>query len=579
VVRNGSLKFLCWLGFMMLGYGTLLAATVTVTTDRDTVVLNETFQLVFTVQGEQTGEPDFSPLNQDFQLLGTSSSSQISMINGNTTQSKTYTLRLAPRHAGDLAIPPIIFGNDQSAPNRMQVTENKTAVPDAPGAEDVLKITAGVDVANPYVQQQVLLTVKIYRRINWQQAALSELDAGGNDLLIQRLGEDKHYRTTQDGKNWEVIERRFALFPQHSGELEINPFTLSAAVVDERQSRGRSSNDPFDRFFSRRPTVQKTARSDAIRLQVKPVAESLLPWLAARDLRLQENWSEDTDQLRVGASVTRTIAIIADGVSVGQLPPLKPASVAGIKRYPDQPQTNEQASSQGLLSTSSQKFALIPTRAGEFEIPPLEIDWWNISADRMETALLPGRTIKVSGAAVAAVQPTPPAQEEQAPKPENKPTAALPKPDDSLDRWLLASNGILLLLWLVTLFAWWRGMRVRQPSPVQAPGTQSDPARRELLKMLNRAATEKDGTAARDVILQLAKTIWPDDPPVSLTRMADLVERAVAEELNSLQRSLYAVDQVDWDGSLIARALSGLKPQKNTSPSQQSGLKSMYPGS
>jgi len=136
----------------MLGYGTLLAATVTVTTDRDTVVLNEAFQLVFTVQGEQTGEPDFSPLNQDFQLLGTSSSSQISMINGNTTQSKTYTLRLAPRHAGDLAIPPIIFGNDQSAPNRMQVTENKTAVPDAPGAEDVLKITAGVDVANPSVQ-------------------------------------------------------------------------------------------------------------------------------------------------------------------------------------------------------------------------------------------------------------------------------------------------------------------------------------------------------------------------------------------------------------------------------------------
>lgn len=563
----------------MLSCGTLWAATITVTTDRDKVALNETFQLVFTLQGEQNGEPDFSPLNQDFQLLGTSSSSQISMINGNTTQSKTYTLRVVPRHAGKLEIPPISFGNDQSAPGSMQVVEESIAGPDTPGAEDALKITASVDETNPYVQQQVLLTVKIYRRINWQQAALSELDAGGNDLLVQQLGEDKHYRTQQEGKNWEVIERRFALFPQHSGELEISPFTLTAAVADERQQRRGAYSDPFDRFFSRRPTRQQTVRSDAIRLQVKPVADGVLPWLAAKDLKLQENWSVDTHQLQVGTSVTRTIAIIADGVSVGQLPQLKPVAVAGIKRYPDQPQTHEQATNQGLLSTSSQKFALIPARAGEFEIPPLEINWWNVSADRMETAILPATTIKVSGAAPVTSDAEPPVSAELPPLAETKTMADLLVSVNPLNTWLLASNGVFLLLWLVTLSAWWRGKKIRQLNPAQTVGSQPDPARRELLKVLNQAVAEKDGDAARDVILRLAKIIWPDDLPVNLTQVASLTEGALADELNQLQRSLYAASQVDWDGSLIASELSGLKPQKNASPFPTSALKSMYPDS
>ena len=372
--------------------------------------LNETFQLVFTVSGGQSGEPDFSPLNKDFQLLGTSSSSQISMINGDTTQSKKYTLTVAPKSAGELVIPPITFGSEQSSASSIQVLERAPAAPDTPGVADELMLTASVDVADPYVQQQVLLTVKIYRRINWQQASLSELDADGSDLLVQQLGEDKQYRTTLEGRAWEVIERKFALFPQLSGDLVINPFRLTVAVADERPQGGRGYNDPFDRFFSRRPMVQKVARSDAIRLQVKPAVNGVVPWLTARDLKLQENWSVDPEQLQAGESVTRTVAIIADGVSVGQLPELKMDELEAVKVYPDQPQTNEQASSQGLLSTSSQKFALIPASGGEFEIPQLEVNWWNVSLDRMETARLPSRVLRVRGAAAPVAGLEPPVQ-------------------------------------------------------------------------------------------------------------------------------------------------------------------------
>ena len=557
----------------------LLAATITVMPDRTQVGLNETFQLVFSVSGGQAGEPDFSPLNKDFQLLGTSSSSQISMINGATTQAKKYTLRLAPKGAGKLVIPPISFGTEQSGAGSIQVLERAPATPDTPGIEDELMLTASVDVTDPYVQQQVLLTLKIYRRINWEQASLSELDAGGNDLLVQQLGEDKQYRTTLEGRTWEVIERKFALFPQHSGDLVINPFQLTVAVVDERQQRGMGYKDPFDRLFSRRPTVQKIARSDAIQLQVKPVVAGVLPWLTARDLKLQENWSVDTQQLRAGESVTRTVAIIADGVSVGQLPELKMDPLEGVKNYPDQPQTNEQAGSQGLLSTSSRKFALIPASAGEFEIPPLEVNWWNVNTDRMETARLPGRVLRVTGAAAPAVGSEQPAQQlEASPAAAKESTEPAPAPENRADKWLLLSNAVLLMLWLVTLVAWWNGRKAGPRAPAeQAAKEKQQPARRELLKALDKAVLEKDGSAARAAILQLSRLLWPDNPPVSLSQVVVRTEGQLAGELHNLERSLYGAGETEWDGSLIARELSGLRAEKPRSVSTQTGLKPLYP--
>lgn len=565
---------------MVLSSGMLHAAGITMTPNRDQVALNETFQLTFTVQGEQMGEPDFGLLDKDFQLLGTSNSSQVSIVNGNMTQSKIYTLRVAPRHAGELVVPAISFGSDQSNPGSIQVLEKGVAAvdtPDAQGGEDVLRVTASVDVNKPYVQQQVVLTVKIYRRINWQQASLSELDAGNSDPLVRQLEEDSAYRTTLEGENWEVIERKFALFPQQSGELEISPFTLTVAVADNNQQQGRRPNDPFDRFFSRRPTVQKTVRSHAVKLQVRPVADGVRPWLAASDLKLQENWSVDSENLQVGESVTRTIAIIADGVSVGQLPQLKPAAVTGIKSYPDQPQTNEQASRSGLLSTSSQKFALIPARGGEFEIPPLEIDWWNVNADRMETARLPGRTIKVGGVAVPTVETETPVKVQELPSTENKPMESSSEPVSKMSGWLVFSNVTLLVLWLVTLYAWWRGRKNRQQLPADTVTAEPQATRRELLKVLDKAMTAKDGKAARDAILKFAQYVWRDESPASLAHVARLTQGQLGEELNNLERSLYAADQTNWNGSLIARELSGFRQQKRKPGTRQVALKPMYP--
>ena len=58
------------------------AATITVTTDRASVGLNESFMMTFESDSSVDSDPDFSPLNKDFQILSRNSSSNLSIVNG-----------------------------------------------------------------------------------------------------------------------------------------------------------------------------------------------------------------------------------------------------------------------------------------------------------------------------------------------------------------------------------------------------------------------------------------------------------------------------------------------------------------
>ena len=77
-----------------------LAATISVETDRDPVDQEEAFQLIFLARGTPDGEPDFSPLERDFEILGHSTSVSINMINGAMERNKRWILTLMARRAG-----------------------------------------------------------------------------------------------------------------------------------------------------------------------------------------------------------------------------------------------------------------------------------------------------------------------------------------------------------------------------------------------------------------------------------------------------------------------------------------------
>lgn len=557
------------------------AATISVQVDRDVVAVNETFRIIFKAEGSLDGEPDFAPLNQDFELLGTGQSSQFSMINGNVTSSKTFTLTVSPLRQGKLTIPPISFGRDQSPAKSVTVTSpgqrQGRAVPKAPAAEaNLMFLTLEADTLEPYVQQQVILKLRVYRRKQWKDASLTDPELAGVEASIQQLGKTVTYDTTFKGVPYQVSELRFALFPQQSGELTIQPFRVTArfaaGVKKQRPPFGSFSNDPFfDNFFSRQSYEPRSASSKPVKLMVKPIPAAFTGkhWLAARDIQLQETWTGDTSQVTAGEPITRTIAVIGDGVSDSQLPDIQLADSPQYRNYPDQPVSNEQITDGGLLSTRTYRFAIIPTQAGEIQLPAIEIPWWDTRADKQRIARLEVANLSATGSTAAtASQTTAPRAANPEGKNDQAAEAARPATSSTTTgdspgtvRLLLIALVALTGLWLITLLA----LVKKRAQPLRAEPAGKDSANpraasKKARARLKKACDQKQAAQVRDALINWAKVYWPDDPATSLETIAARLPADSRQPLLQLSSELYSNKKTQWNAAAIYQIISQLPP-------------------
>ena len=204
--------------------------------DRPDVELNESFTLELTADSNIDIAPDVSALEQDFFVGQGSQLSNTTIVNGQIRRSRTWTFVLMPKRAGQLVIPPITVGSEQSNPLTVSVREAS----DAPPGEAEVFITSEVDFDETYVQAQVLLRVKIYRSVATRQPALRDPTLGGVEVLVELAGDDRSYEAVIDGTVYSVVERVFALYPQESGEIQLSPARFEARVLRNGRITGRS---------------------------------------------------------------------------------------------------------------------------------------------------------------------------------------------------------------------------------------------------------------------------------------------------------------------------------------------------
>ena len=136
---------------ILLSTGTAIAAVVA-SIDRANVELNESFTLKITVDTAIDVEPDASALEEDFYVGTRSQLSNTTIVNGQISRSRTWTYVLMARREGNLNIPPVRIGSEQSEPVPITVTPPSTTLP---GEADIF-VTTEVDHDESFVQAQVL---------------------------------------------------------------------------------------------------------------------------------------------------------------------------------------------------------------------------------------------------------------------------------------------------------------------------------------------------------------------------------------------------------------------------------------
>ena len=301
------------------------------------ITRDESVLLTITAQGVNA-EPDTAALNEDFDVVSNSTSREVrATLNSSgeivNVSIVRWALELSPKGQGVFTVPAIKVGDYETQLLTLTVNE-------APqGANRDVFIETRVDTTTPWVQSQVILTLKVFLGVDIVDGGIDV--PSGDDLVFESLGEDTQRREQRDGREYSVTERRFAVFPQKSGTAVIDPVTLNVSVP--------AQPDRVRGFFSR--TKKLTRRSDPITLKVQArPPENASWWLPASNLNLEGRWQGNPEAAQVDQPLTRTLIMQVDGVLESQLPAINVPAIEGLSLYAEQPVLNTETSVAGIRS-------------------------------------------------------------------------------------------------------------------------------------------------------------------------------------------------------------------------------------
>ena len=209
------------------------------------------------------------------------------------------------------------------------------------------------------------------------------------DSVIQLIGSPNQYEKLIDGERYGVYEKRYVIFPQRSGPLEVPDILFRGEVTDG------SSNFVFRNLNTRRVT----AFIEGITIDVleRPVAiQGNDFWLPVSNLTLEESWSTDINNLKVGDSVVRTVTMTADGLDGAVLPPFGPAEIEGLNLYPDPAEIERTFVEGAIVGTRIETTSIVPIASGNVVIPEISIPWWNIDTNQLEATIIPATRLVIA---------------------------------------------------------------------------------------------------------------------------------------------------------------------------------------
>ena len=528
------------------------AQQIELSVDRNELARGETLTLTIRVYDQRQGmQLDLTPLTQDFDVLGTRTSSQIRSINGVTESWTDYVITLFPEKEGELSIPALSILNQTTDPISINVVN---AGPRSNQGGDDLYLEIEVNKDSVYVQEQLLFTVRLFYTINGiRNPVFTELEM--EDTVTQLIGSPNQYERLIDGERFGVYEKRYVIFPQRSGPLQIPDILFRGEVTDG------SSNFVFRNMNTRRVT----AFIEGITIEVKERPASLPRgegWLPVTGLALEETWSGDLGELKVGDSVVRTIVLRAEGLDGAVLPPFSPENIQGLNLYPDPADISRTFVDGSIVGTRIETSTYVALEAGVIEVPALDIAWWDVNSDSARTTSLPATRFEV--ATVEGVLPSEQAiastQEIQAllePEPlvdqamiDAQAEAEFIAIDGGLVRWTqwLLIAFVLLLIAIMgkrrfgaasqQLFADWRA--------AQSPAANEKAA----FAALNAACASSSNKAIRDALITWANHYCAAE----IRSMEDLVRMSPSQELTEQAKSLQSTLFNPLSGTLFDSA-------------------------
>lgn len=192
-------------------------------------------------------------------------------------------------------------------------------------------------------------------------------------------------------ETWAGVTRHYRLYPMVPGEFEIPPQTVQVTYADSE------SGD--------RQQINLTTDPLRFRGVVPPDAESLDPFLAAESLTLEQSRNGGEGPMKPGDSLTWTVTVKVSGTSPMFLPKLLPElSFSGVAIYPDEPAVSETSDRGVMAGTRTESVTLLTQAGGQFAVPAISLDWYNLTTSQVETASVDGFGVEIDAPPAAPLE-------------------------------------------------------------------------------------------------------------------------------------------------------------------------------
>ena len=261
------------------------------------VIVGKPFQLTYTVN--QRARDLKAPQMADFEVLAgpyTSTSSSTSFVNGKrtSTYTQTYTYTLLAQREGTFTIPPadikvsgeryqsngvritVLPPDEQPAAgttqggNAQQSRPSQQSASDGSITSENLFIRTILSKTRVHEQEAILLSYKLYfAGVDVAQFTNNTKIPEFTGFLKQDIEQGdiqtelEHY----NGRNYQTaVLYRTLLYPQHSGDIQIDPATFEAVLRVQTRAQVRSI---FDDFFGTYTNVTKTLKAPGATIHVE----------------------------------------------------------------------------------------------------------------------------------------------------------------------------------------------------------------------------------------------------------------------------------------------------------------------
>jgi hypothetical protein len=407
---------------------------LTAEVDRNRLSTDEVLTLKVTIDTSagQASQPALPTLD-GFELLGSSSGTQISIVNGDMSTHATYSYSLHPTQEGQLVINPVAVQIDgqvyNTQPIMIEVSQGTGQVQPAPNqglptmpgfpnlnslfqslpgsrgsqgsqpppldpadtptelAGQPFFIEAEVDNPNPYQGEQVLYTFRFYQAENLYDQPEYQSPSFSGFWSEQQADAQTDYTTEAAGRAYRVTKLQTVLFPTVVGEVTIEPAMLTI---------------PGD-FFSRGTALQ----TQPVVLNVRSLPENAPANFQGAVGQFDIQAQADTGTAAVNETVTLHVALRGqsnmDGVADPQW-----TEGQEWRAFDSKATVNSQFADGVMSGVRSYERLLVPTQAGDLLLPAIEFSYFNPQTESYETVSSDPIIIQVTGDIAAGVTPLTP---------------------------------------------------------------------------------------------------------------------------------------------------------------------------